>query len=250
MNRKQRRAEKAPQREAALPESKANVASNAPQGRTMGVNADGKTIGLCMIVKNESKVILRCLESVHSIVDYVLIEDTGSTDGTQAIIREWLDHVGLPGEVYDEPWRDFAYNRSHALARLRENERLDYALVLDADDYIVLEPHFDFPAFKNSLSSDVYDVEVRNGPTRYLRGHICSNRHAFRYRGVLHEFMDTPPEATTRGDATGFYIVSTRDGARGQDPDKHRKDAEVLKKALETEQDASLRSRYTFYLAR
>ena len=50
-----------------------------------------KTIGLCVIVKNESKVILQCLESVRPIVDYVLVEDTGSTDGTQTIIREWLE---------------------------------------------------------------------------------------------------------------------------------------------------------------
>jgi len=61
-----------------------------------------------MIVKNESNVILRCLESARWLVDYVLIEDTGSTDGTQAIIREWLDRVAMPGEVYDETWRDLA----------------------------------------------------------------------------------------------------------------------------------------------
>src|SRR5262249_24987812 len=78
-----------------------------------------KSIGLCMIVKNESKLILRCLESVRPIVDYVLIEDTGSTDGTQTIIREWLARVGLQGEVYNEPWRDFAHNRSSVLKRLR-----------------------------------------------------------------------------------------------------------------------------------
>jgi glycosyltransferase involved in cell wall biosynthesis/predicted O-methyltransferase YrrM len=233
MNTKQRRAAKSARKHEASPPKPA-----------------GKSVGLCMIVKNESKVILRCLESVRPIVDYVLIEDTGSTDGTQAIIREWLDQVGLPGEVYDEPWRDFAYNRSHALAQLRGNKRVDYALVLDADDYIVFEPNFDVAAFKNSLSSDIYDAEERNGPIRYRRGHICSNRHAFRYRGVLHEFMDPPPDAITRGDATGFYIVSTREGARSQNPNKYRKDAEILKKALETEQDPSLRSRYTFYLAR
>ena len=81
-----------------------------------------------MIVKNESKLILRCLESVRPIVDYVLVEDTGSTDGTQEIIREWLTRVGLPGEVYEEPWQDFAYNRSHALSRLRQVDWVDYAL--------------------------------------------------------------------------------------------------------------------------
>src|SRR5262245_42127067 len=95
-----------------------------------------KTIGLCMTVKNDSEVVLRCLESVRPIVDYVLVEDTGSTDGTQSIIREWLDRAGLPGEVYDEPWHDFAYNWSHALARLREKKDVDYALIIKAGDVL------------------------------------------------------------------------------------------------------------------
>ncbi len=47
----------------------------------------GKTIGLCMIVKDEAAVIERCLDSVRPLIDYVLIEDTGSTDRTQKIIR-------------------------------------------------------------------------------------------------------------------------------------------------------------------
>ena len=66
-----------------------------------------KTVGLCMIVKNEAQTILRALDSVRTFVDYVLVEDTGSTDGTQTIIRDYLRAHGLPGEVFDEPWRDF-----------------------------------------------------------------------------------------------------------------------------------------------
>ena len=59
-----------------------------------------------------------------------------------------------------------------------------------------------------------------------------------------------PPGAVSSGTAAGFHILSAREGARSQDPDKYRKDAEVLEKALQTEQDPFLRSRYTFYLAR
>src|ERR1700761_235877 len=95
---------------------------------TTGDAAAGvRTVGLCMIVKNEAHVILRCLESVRPLVDYVLIEDTGSTDGTQNIIRQYLDRERLPGEVFDEPWRDFADNRTLALQRLREKPEIDYA---------------------------------------------------------------------------------------------------------------------------
>src|SRR5580704_5641726 len=218
-----------------------------------------KTLGLCMIVKNEAKVILRCLESVRPIVDHVLIQDTGSTDGTQNLIREWLERAGLPGEVYDEPWRDFAHNRSHALGRLREQNNIDYALILDADDEFVIEQGFDIAGFKSGLSADLYNVELVTGASlrRYQRPQICSNRREFLYRGVLHEFIDTSDRALSWGSgkvkvgsARGFYISSTRQGARNQDPDKYRKDAAILEKALSEEKDKFLRSRHIFYLAR
>jgi len=44
------------------------------------------TVCLNMIVKNESEVITRCLKSVLPLIDYWVISDTGSTDGTQKII--------------------------------------------------------------------------------------------------------------------------------------------------------------------
>jgi hypothetical protein len=48
---------------------------------SVGPATSAKTIGLCMIVKDEAHVILKCLESVRPLVDYVLVVDTGSTTG-------------------------------------------------------------------------------------------------------------------------------------------------------------------------
>jgi glycosyltransferase involved in cell wall biosynthesis/LPS sulfotransferase NodH len=228
----------------APPKQSLSAAVEPPEGK----NAGPKKLGLCMIVKNESRVILRCLESVRPLVDYVLIEDTGSTDGTQDMIRQWLDRAGLPGEVFDEPWRDFAYNRSHALAKLREVKDVDYALILDADDQLFRDDGFDVAAFKKGLSQDLYRVEQRQGSIRYQTGQICRNSLEFRYRGVLHEFLEGPASGFSSGVASGFHILSGREGARSQDPDKYRKDARVLEQALTEETDTFLRSRYTFYL--
>src|SRR5262245_27538846 len=58
-----------------------------------------KTIGLCMIVKNETKVIRQCLESTLPLIDYILVIDTGSTDGTQEMIRDFLAHHNIEGTV-------------------------------------------------------------------------------------------------------------------------------------------------------
>jgi glycosyltransferase involved in cell wall biosynthesis len=47
------------------------------------VHLEAKSVCLNMIVKNESKVIERCLRSVKGCIDYWVIVDTGSTDDTQ-----------------------------------------------------------------------------------------------------------------------------------------------------------------------
>ena len=208
-----------------------------------------QTLGLCMIVKNETKVIERCLDSVRPLVDYMLIVDTGSTDGTQALVRAYLDRHRMPGEVFEDPWQDFAYNRSRMLARLRLVPWVEYALIIDADDRLVIDDGFDIAGFKAGLTADLYYMEVTLNSIRYFRGQICRNRLEFRYRGVLHEFLDGPPGGYSSDHASGLRIQSGRDGARSQDPDKYRRDAEVLEQALRVETDPFMRSRYTFYLA-
>jgi len=207
------------------------------------------TIGLCMIVKNEAAVIERCLDSVRALVDFVLVEDTGSTDGTQEVIKNWLRRQHLTGHVFDEPWRDFAHNRTLALEKLRKNYAVTYALTMDADDFIVYEQEFNPAIFKEQLSLDQYLVELREPRTRYDRLHLFRNDLPYCYRGVLHEFLEPPPGASW-GRASGFHIESRREGARGHDPGKYRRDAELLERALIDETDPHMRARYTFYLGR
>lgn len=63
------------------------------------------SICLCMIVKNESAVIRRVLQSAIPHIDSWVICDTGSTDGTQDLIRETLKDI--PGELHEVPWVNF-----------------------------------------------------------------------------------------------------------------------------------------------
>ena len=46
------------------------------------------TISLCMIVKNEEKVLARCLDSIADLMDEIIIVDTGSSDNTKVIAKQ------------------------------------------------------------------------------------------------------------------------------------------------------------------
>ncbi|PAD30678.1 hypothetical protein CHH60_15060 [Paenibacillus sp. 7523-1] len=85
------------------------------------------TLSLVMIVKNEEKTLRRCLNSVQSLVDEIIIVDTGSTDDTIQIASEFTT------EIFEYPWnQDFAAARNYAL----DQSASDWNLVLDADEFI------------------------------------------------------------------------------------------------------------------
>jgi glycosyltransferase involved in cell wall biosynthesis len=87
---------------------------------------------LNMIVKNESRIIRRLLESVANVIDAYCICDTGSTDDTIQIINDFFKERGIHGNITREPFRDFAHNRSFSLKQC-ESMQVDYILLLDAD---------------------------------------------------------------------------------------------------------------------
>ena len=201
-----------------------------------------------MIVKNEAHIITRCLDSVKPLVDYVYIEDTGSDDDTQKVIRDWLTQAGMPGEVVDVEWRDFAYNRTHALTSLRQHKEIDYAMIIDADDMLQFTTGFDVDQFKQNLIADLIDVDVHHGAIKHKRPHLCRNSMEFTYCGVLHEFLKTPAGTINRSGVKGMFINIISGGARSRDPAKFSKDAATLEQVLKSETDDFLRARYTFYL--
>lgn len=207
-----------------------------------------KIIGLCMIVKNEQHVILRCLESVRNFIDFVLVQDTGSSDQTVEIIETWLRDNNIPGEVYHENWRDFAFNRSKALAKLREFEQIDYAFIMDADDVLLTDDNFHANDFKSNAIADIYSFHLISHDLNYRRDLLCNNRKNFYFKGVLHEFLVSPPDSS-RENIQGVSVISGREGSRSKDPNKYLNDANILKAELEIEDDPYLRSRYLFYVA-
>ena len=190
-----------------------------------------------MIVKNEAQVICRCLTTVKPWIDQWIIVDTGSTDGTQTIIRDFMHD--LPGQLHEKPWRDFAHNRNEALA-LAETHG-DYLLFIDADEMLSVSQDFRWPV----LDRDAYLFRCESVGWEYSRNALVSTRLRWRWVGVLHEFLESDqPHAWSR--LSGPTIAVTHDGARGRSAETYLRDIDVLERAVETEPG---NARYVFYLA-
>ena len=201
------------------------------------MTASGQSVCLCMIVKNEQHVIARCLQSVLPILDSWLIVDTGSTDGTQNLIRQLCGH--LPGQLVERPWVDFAHNRTEALRYAAPTA--DFLLIIDADE--VLERASDF--LLPHLQADAYDFELVSGTVLYYKTQLVRSALQWRFEGVVHEHITTDLP-TTRDRLRGVRTLRIPDGARSRDPLTYRKDALLLEGALL--QDPS-NARHMFYLA-
>lgn len=201
-----------------------------------------------MIVKDEARVINRCLDSVKKLIDYLFIVDTGSSDDTILLINNWMIENSIPGQVISEPWKNFSYNRTFALEKLFENKIIDYALMIDADEILVYDEDFDVEKFKSQLDKDIYDVITNINGFIYNRPTLTSNKKKYRYEGIVHEFLAMDGE-NSKGIAKGFHNFPIQDGNRNSLGDKFLKDAKLLEEALDSDINDFLRSRYTFYCA-
>lgn len=184
-----------------------------------------KKICLNMIVKDEKPVIERSLNSVKPFIDYWVIVDTGSTDGTQDIIKRCLKDI--PGELHERPWVDFAHNRNEALNLARDKS--DYLLFIDADETLTIPQGFQRP----SLIFDCYTAYVQQASHSCQRVLLITNTLNWRWVGVLHEELTSSIDVKSALFSDIFINAKAADGHRSQDPMKLYKDAQLLEKALE-----------------
>lgn len=216
-----------------------------------GQQQEEKKICLCMIVKNEEKIIERCLNSAKPVIDFVSICDTGSTDHTPEIIEQWCKDNEIPGTVHHEPFRNFGYNRTLAVALAQKTyPESDYLLVLDAD--MVLEETANFD--KSSLTKDhyltmQYDIHIKYWLTRLLKASL-----SWKSVGVTHEYWDIDRSKLGTdyqqevGRLDGLVVNDQGDG--GSKSDKFERDKRLLLEGIkDPETTPDLKIRYLFYLA-
>ncbi|HVW98210.1 MAG TPA: glycosyltransferase [Mucilaginibacter sp.] len=195
--------------------------------------AKEKTICLNMIVRNEAKVIARCLASVLPVIDYWVICDTGSADETPAVIAEAL--ASVPGELHHHEWVNFGANRTRAI-KIAE-QKADYVLLIDAD--MILNVH---RAFKSSLNASSYLIRY-TGSLDYWQTMLVNSAYRWEYVGPTHEYIHSPlGHHAEKLDAVS--LTHFADG--GERSAKFTRDISLLEAALA---DDPNNTRYLFYLA-
>ena len=148
-----------------------------------------KEISLCMIVRDEEKVIGRCLESVKNLVDEIIIVDTGSKDMTKEIVSKFTD------KIYDFEWvNDFAKARNFSFSKATK----DYILWLDADDVILEEDRMKFKELKEKMDGTVdlyqmkynYHLDANNNPTLIqVRERLMKREKNYQWVSPIHEVI-------------------------------------------------------------
>ena len=143
------------------------------------------SISACMIVRDESKVLARCLNSIKDWVDEIIVVDTGSKDNTIEIAESF------GAVVFEQPWQDdFSLHRNYSISKATK----DWIFVIDADEEVLAE---DGLAMKKMLAdgieNDVIAVDVLSlyGEEKVARSILPMLRFFRasiqpRYKGAVH----------------------------------------------------------------
>lgn len=215
-------------------------------GEGLKVEPLSMSMRLCWngIVRNESARILRAAASVAPHISCYVITDTGSTDNTAEILKDFFRRAHIPGEVVHCEFENFSQARNVALfAAVKSQFEWDYALLMDADMQLqVLDPSWLDIISSGAPSFDMMQVAgtLHYANRRLVRRGSVNEAHC--YLGVTHEFLNTETGGCVP--ITKALFVDHADGANR--PDKVKRDIKLLKKGLEQEPG---NVRYLYYLA-
>lgn len=203
---------------------------------------------LISMVKNESTILRRCLDSCVSLCEAFCFLDTGSADGTVDLIRDFLQHHD--GCLHEEPFVDFGHSRTRSYQLCRkwvkethpEWDLSDvYGLLLDAD--MVLQV---MPTFQEFVPrAPCYQIIQINNYLEYPNTRLVRLSEEWECIGVTHEYWGGDSFHTESIPKSYIYIRDLNDG--GCKSDKFIRDIRLLEEGLI--KDKKNEVRYTFYLA-
>lgn len=188
------------------------------------------TISACMIVKNEEDFLPRCLESIKDVVDEIILVDTGSTDRTIEIAKQF----GC--KIHHYPWKgDFSSARNESMKYATK----DWIFIIDADEEFPPEgiPQLRLVTGQNEceiISISVINKSLETGQvTSFLPSVRLIKTHlGLKYYGIVHNRLDIPAELPVLRSEIQLYHYGY-DIAR----DKLNKKLERSRKLLEKQLD-------------
>ncbi len=208
-------------------------------------------LALNFICKDESHIIERMLNSAKSFTDLIVVTDTGSTDGTQDLIRKFGEENNIPTYVYDRPFDSFENSRNNSMEKLREvvaelgwDPDKVHGYWFDCDETVVLDSKFD----KNQFTKDLYMMNTYIGQMKYTRNTFFKVSKPFRWYGPVHEFIVCDDKNITSGIAENIHVDVKMEGAswQGNIPNKYLSHAHTLEKYIN---DNRTDPRWIFYTA-
>lgn len=201
---------------------------------------------LCMIVKDEAATIEKTLASIKPFLDRWVVLDTGSTDDTRERVRRAME--GVPGEVHEAPFVDFATTRNHAIDLC--GDATEFILWLDADDDVIGGNHLrSFLQKELSMvgpDREAYYVRVE-ASIRFDSARVFRSRAGWRFKGVVHEVLCHPGRLPPQHRVPNVLIRHVATGASAERSQKRwERDVTLLAGALERDPKDT---RSAFYLA-
>lgn len=205
---------------------------------------------LTQIMKNESHVIERMLNSIKSIVDGVCIVDTGSTDNSVEVVKKWGIDNNIETYVHEMAFDGFDICRNVSFTKAREfflsknDGHTYYNFWLDADEQLVVDSKFD----KTKINKDLYMFNTFIGAMKYTRNELCRLDKPFRFYGPIHEFIVCDEANISSGLMEGLYVNVQMDGAswKGNVPSKYLSHAHKLETHINNDRSDP---RWIFYTA-
>lgn len=208
-------------------------------------------LALNFICKDESHVIGKMLESCKTITDLIVVNDTGSTDGTQDIIRKFGEDNNIPTYVFERPFDDFEKSRNHAIQKLKDvvaelgwDANKVHGYWFDCDETLIIDPKFN----KDQFVNDLYMINTFIGQMKYTRNTFFRVSKPFRWYGPIHEFIVCDDQNITSGLAENIHVDVKMTGAswQGDIPTKYKNHAFVLEKYIDANRQDP---RWIFYTA-
>jgi len=185
------------------------------------------SIVFATMCKNEEHCILETLKSVAPYIDYWVVCDTGSTDKTVELVKEFFAERGIPGELFVDDWVGFDFNKTLMMGRAKD--KADYIMHLDADDQLVGELKFS----NTEAGRDAYFIPVKRGTAEWKALIMFKGNYTWKFCGVAHttiKALEIPSYSTGDLSHYGYYISGEGIGSRAFDPKKYLYDAERLQK--------------------